>query len=47
MLKEIIEAAQRVRIALLCYEADPQECHRSILLEEIAARCDDLEVVAL
>jgi len=47
VLDEIIELAAREPIALLCYEAAWEDCHRSILVEQIASQCGDLEVVAL
>jgi uncharacterized protein (DUF488 family) len=47
VLKQILEAAAAERVALLCFEADARECHRSILLEQLASLCSDIEVVAL
>jgi uncharacterized protein (DUF488 family) len=47
VLDEILELARRERIALLCYEAAAEDCHRSILLEALCARAVDLEAVAL
>jgi uncharacterized protein (DUF488 family) len=35
------------RTALLCLEADPAVCHRSVLAAELRARRPDLEVVDL
>lgn len=40
-----LEVAHR-RIALVCFERHPEDCHRGILAEEWAARSDD-EVVHL
>ena len=37
VLEAIVEAARKERIALLCFEAAWDECHRSILIEQIAA----------
>lgn len=34
-------------LCLLCYEADPSECHRSLVAAAIAERTDDAEVVHL
>jgi uncharacterized protein (DUF488 family) len=47
VLDEIHAAALREPTALLCYEASAQECHRSVLLAELAARFDGVEVIAL
>ncbi len=35
------------RTALLCLEAEPHECHRSVLVERLRARLPALEVVDL
>ena len=35
------------RTALLCLEADPAECHRSVLVDELRRRVPGLEVVDL
>jgi hypothetical protein len=35
------------RTALLCLEADPAVCHRSVLVEELHRRIGDLDVVDL
>jgi uncharacterized protein (DUF488 family) len=35
------------RTALLCLEADPAECHRSVLAERLKSRVPDLQVVDL
>lgn len=40
-LEELAALAARERVALLCYEADPQECHRSL----IAHRLQKLELI--
>ena len=34
-LDELGALAARERVALLCYEADPQECHRSLIAERL------------
>jgi uncharacterized protein (DUF488 family) len=47
VLDEIVEAARKQRIALLCFEAASEECHRSILIEQIAARHGPVDVIAL
>jgi len=47
VLKEIAEAAQKERIVLLCFEAAWEDCHRSILIEQIASLYGEIEVVAL
>ena len=47
VLEAIAEAAGRELVALLCFEADWRECHRSVLLEALAARCGGLEVLHL
>ena len=50
--EELDELAEELRsggprTALLCLEAEPAECHRSVLVEELRARVPDLEVVDL
>ena len=48
VIAEILALAKRHgRIALLCLERDPRECHRSVLLEALAARRPGLETAAL
>ena len=47
VLGEILAAARGERPALLCYEADTKECHRSVLLEALAALHPELVVDAL
>jgi uncharacterized protein (DUF488 family) len=47
VLEEIVAAARAERVALLCFEAQRQDCHRSVLLEEIAARHGALEILDL
>jgi uncharacterized protein (DUF488 family) len=37
-LARAAEVAAGRRVALLCYEADPQGCHRKIVAQEICAR---------
>ena len=34
-LQKLIAGAGKKRICLLCFEADPEECHRSVLLEAV------------
>jgi uncharacterized protein (DUF488 family) len=47
VLEEILATAGGEPAALLCYEADPRQCHRSVLLEALARRCPGLAVDAL
>lgn len=47
VLEAILAAAGEEPAALLCYEADAKECHRSILLEALAALRPELTVDAL
>jgi len=47
VLQEILAAAAREPIALLCYEADWEACHRSVLMEQLASLRPGLEVRAL
>ena len=47
VLEEILAAASGEPAALLCYEADVAECHRSVLLERLAALRPELEIGAL
>jgi uncharacterized protein (DUF488 family) len=47
VLDEILAAAAGAPAALLCYEADAAACHRSVLLEALAARFPELRVDAL
>ena len=44
VLEGILDAAGGEPAALLCYEAEVNECHRSVLLEALAARCPELIV---
>jgi len=44
VLEEIRAAAGGEAAALLCYEAEAKECHRSVLLEALAARHPELIV---
>lgn len=46
-LKDIFEIAQGSLVALLCYEADGECCHRSVIFEELASRYDGVTVIAL
>ena len=41
------ELADGPRTALLCLEADPATCHRSVLVEALRTRVDPLDVVDL
>lgn len=34
----VVEAARGKRVALLCYEAEPAECHRSLLAPRVAKK---------
>lgn len=47
VLEEILAAAGGEAAALLCYEADASECHRSILLEQLALFHPNLAIRAL
>jgi uncharacterized protein (DUF488 family) len=47
VLEEILAEAQGHSVALLCYEADMRECHRSVLLEALAGLRLALAVDAL
>jgi len=47
VLEAILAAADSQPAALLCYEADAAQCHRSVLLEALAARRPELVVEAL
>jgi uncharacterized protein (DUF488 family) len=38
MIKTVADTARGRRAALLCYEADPAQCHRSLLAPRVAAR---------
>jgi uncharacterized protein (DUF488 family) len=43
----VLEAAAGARTALLCSEANPARCHRSVLTEVVAAAAPGLRVVNL
>ncbi len=47
VLEAILAAAGTTPAALLCYEAEATECHRSVLLEALAALRPELSVDAL
>ena len=47
VLEAILAEARERPAALLCYEADPSECHRSVLLERLAALRPDLVIDGL
>ena len=47
VLEEILAAAGGEAAALLCYEADARECHRSILLEQLASVHPNVAIRAL
>jgi uncharacterized protein (DUF488 family) len=47
VLDEIVAAAGGAPAALLCYEADVAACHRSVLLDALAARHPELRIDAL
>jgi len=38
VVEEVVEHARTCRAALLCYEAAPEECHRSRLAPRVAAK---------
>jgi len=46
-LRELVGRAQRVRVCLLCYEREPEECHRSLIAEEVAHRNTRVRVTHL
>jgi uncharacterized protein (DUF488 family) len=47
VLDEILAEARGEHVALLCYEADVKQCHRSVLLEALATLCPELAIDAL
>lgn len=47
VLEAILAEASGEGVALLCYEADEKACHRSVLLEALAALDPDLQISAL
>ena len=47
VLDEVVAAAAGAPAALLCYEADVAACHRSVLLEALAAKHPELTIDAL
>lgn len=47
VLREILALAERGPTALLCYEAEGEACHRSVLLDELASLRPELETPAL
>jgi uncharacterized protein (DUF488 family) len=47
MLDEVLAAAAGAPAVLLCYEADVAACHRSVLLDALAARNPELRIDAL
>jgi uncharacterized protein (DUF488 family) len=47
VLDDLLAAAGGAPAALLCYEAEAAACHRSVLLEALAARHPELRVDAL
>ena len=46
VVDEVTESARGKRAALLCYEADVHECHRSVLAPKVAAklRCKTIDL---
>lgn len=38
VVEAVVEQARGKRAALLCYEAEPTECHRSLLAPRVAAK---------
>ena len=47
VLDEILAATRGEPVALLCYEADVKECHRSVLLEALSCLHPELAIDAL
>ena len=47
VLAAVHAAASRERTALLCYERDGEQCHRSVLVSQIRKRMGDFECVEL
>ena len=43
-LKTIRELAETQSVALLCFESEHEQCHRSVILEEMASRWGALEI---
>jgi uncharacterized protein (DUF488 family) len=43
-LIELIELAQHNEICLLCFEADYQRCHRSLVAKAAQQRCHSLDI---
>lgn len=41
------DVASSKKTCLLCFEADPASCHRSLVAEVLAESCEDFEVVHL
>lgn len=39
-LDRVVELCGNGRVALLCFEADEQRCHREVVLEQLAVRLD-------
>ncbi|MCQ4045892.1 DUF488 family protein [Streptantibioticus rubrisoli] len=39
-LDELVELAQRSRVAVLCFEQDEDRCHRQVVLEAVRERAD-------
>lgn len=39
LLDDLAARAQAERVALLCFEAETERCHRHVLLEEVRSRC--------
>ncbi len=46
-LAQLTERLQTQRCCLMCYERDPQQCHRTLIGERLKERVDDLVVVDL
>jgi uncharacterized protein (DUF488 family) len=38
-LDELVALAARTRVAIMCAEADPSRCHRSLVADALLARC--------
>jgi len=46
-LSSLLELAGSKKACLLCYEADPASCHRSLVAEALAETAEDIQVIHL
>ena len=44
-LQSVQDLAVERRIALLCYEQDSEQCHRSVIIDRLNSRISDLEII--